>query len=165
MKGFILAELCVFTSERMLNWSAVDWHCSTFSSTLAVLPFSVVQGHVHLFVMQYQFNVQFLCLLVFSNITSHAFLIQGILNVCQIFHDLNYLLEQRKTLLKSKLLFWQALALDEIKTHHWCIVGCSAMTGENLLTGVDWLLDDIAARIYTADWEQFCFTFHLCHKL
>ncbi|KAI4895761.1 hypothetical protein NFI96_024060 [Prochilodus magdalenae] len=52
----------------------------------------------------------------------------------------------------SDLIFTdQALALDEIKTHHWCIVGCSAVTGENLLVGVDWLLDDIAARIFTAD--------------
>lgn len=46
----------------------------------------------------------------------------------------------------------QALALDEIKSHHWCIISCSAVTGDNLLTGVDWLLDDIAARIFTADW-------------
>lgn len=46
----------------------------------------------------------------------------------------------------------QALALDEIKSHHWCIISCSAVTGENLLTGVDWLLDDIAARIFTTDW-------------
>uniref|UniRef100_A0A8C1K3T6 ADP-ribosylation factor-like 2 n=1 Tax=Cyprinus carpio TaxID=7962 RepID=A0A8C1K3T6_CYPCA len=45
----------------------------------------------------------------------------------------------------------EVLALDDIKTHHWCILGCSAVTGENLLTGVDWLLDDIAARIFTAD--------------
>ncbi len=45
----------------------------------------------------------------------------------------------------------QVLSLDDIKTHHWCIVGCSAVTGENLLTGVDWLLDDIAARIFSAD--------------
>ncbi|XP_016420473.1 ADP-ribosylation factor-like protein 2 isoform X2 [Sinocyclocheilus rhinocerous] len=45
----------------------------------------------------------------------------------------------------------EVLALDDIKTHHWCIVGCSAVTGENLLMGVDWLLDDIAARIFTAD--------------
>uniref|UniRef100_A0A4W5JXK6 Uncharacterized protein n=1 Tax=Hucho hucho TaxID=62062 RepID=A0A4W5JXK6_9TELE len=44
-----------------------------------------------------------------------------------------------------------ALGLDDIKTHHWCIIGCSAVTGENLLTGVDWLLDDIAARVFTAD--------------
>lgn len=45
----------------------------------------------------------------------------------------------------------QGLALDEIKSHHWCIIGCSAVTGENLLAGVDWLLDDIAARIFTAE--------------
>uniref|UniRef100_A0A3Q4BH15 Uncharacterized protein n=1 Tax=Mola mola TaxID=94237 RepID=A0A3Q4BH15_MOLML len=51
----------------------------------------------------------------------------------------------------SALLLEEALALDEIKTHHWCIIGCSAVTGENLLTGVDWLLDDIAARVFTID--------------
>lgn len=45
----------------------------------------------------------------------------------------------------------QALTLDQIKSHHWCIIGCSAVTGENLLAGVDWLLDDIAARIFTAE--------------
>ncbi|XP_036404208.1 ADP-ribosylation factor-like protein 2 [Megalops cyprinoides] len=45
----------------------------------------------------------------------------------------------------------EALALDDIKTHHWCIIGCSAVTGENLLVGVDWLLDDISARIFTTD--------------
>ncbi|KAF3836938.1 hypothetical protein F7725_004402 [Dissostichus mawsoni] len=44
-----------------------------------------------------------------------------------------------------------ALALDDIKSHHWCIIGCSAVTGNNLLAGVDWLLDDIAARIFTTD--------------
>ncbi|KAK7909566.1 hypothetical protein WMY93_014250 [Mugilogobius chulae] len=51
----------------------------------------------------------------------------------------------------SKEAIQEALALDEIKSHHWCILGCSAVTGENLLTGVDWLLDDIAARIFSAD--------------
>uniref|UniRef100_A0A3P9Q7W3 ADP-ribosylation factor-like 2 n=1 Tax=Poecilia reticulata TaxID=8081 RepID=A0A3P9Q7W3_POERE len=51
----------------------------------------------------------------------------------------------------SALLLEEALALDDIKTHHWCIIGCSAVTGENLLAGVDWLLDDIAARIFTAE--------------
>lgn len=53
------------------------------------------------------------------------------------------------TLIRAALL--QALALDEIRSHHWCIIGCSAVTGENLLTGVDWLLDDITARIFTAE--------------
>ncbi|KAK2100197.1 ADP-ribosylation factor-like protein 2 [Saguinus oedipus] len=45
----------------------------------------------------------------------------------------------------------QALELDSIRSHHWCIQGCSAVTGENLLQGIDWLLDDISSRIFTAE--------------
>lgn len=45
----------------------------------------------------------------------------------------------------------EALDLDNLKTHHWMVIGCSAVTGENLLTGVDWLIDDIASRIFTVD--------------
>jgi len=47
--------------------------------------------------------------------------------------------------------FFQSLALDSIKTHHYRIVRCSAVTGENLLQGMDWLLEDIGARIFTLD--------------
>jgi ADP-ribosylation factor-like protein 2 len=43
------------------------------------------------------------------------------------------------------------LELDKITTHHWTIQGCSAVTGENLVTGVDWLVTDIASRIFTLD--------------
>ena len=43
------------------------------------------------------------------------------------------------------------LELEKIKSHHWQIVGCSAVTGENLLGGVDWLIDDISKRIFTLD--------------
>lgn len=43
------------------------------------------------------------------------------------------------------------LELDKIKTHHWKIISCSAVTGENLLTGIDWLISDIAARIFTLE--------------
>lgn len=39
------------------------------------------------------------------------------------------------------------------KTRHWQIVGCSAYTGEGLLKGFDWLVQDIASRIYMLDWE------------
>lgn len=46
---------------------------------------------------------------------------------------------------------FQALELDSIRSHHWCIQGCSAVTGDNLLPGIDWLLDDISSRIFTAD--------------
>ncbi|KAL8123787.1 ADP-ribosylation factor-like protein 2 [Apium graveolens] len=40
-------------------------------------------------------------------------------------------------------------ALD--KTRHWRIVGCSAYTGMGLLEGFDWLVQDIASRIYVLD--------------
>ncbi|XP_076463929.1 ADP-ribosylation factor-like protein 2 [Babylonia areolata] len=45
----------------------------------------------------------------------------------------------------------QALDLDSIKTHHWLIKDCSAVTGDNLLSGIDWIIDDIASRIFTMD--------------
>jgi ADP-ribosylation factor-like protein 2 len=31
------------------------------------------------------------------------------------------------------------------------ILGCSAVTGEHLLEGIDWVIDDIASRIFTMD--------------
>ncbi|MBA0770109.1 hypothetical protein Gotri_018782, partial [Gossypium trilobum] len=37
------------------------------------------------------------------------------------------------------------------KTRHWKIVGCSAYTGEGLLEGFDWLVQDVASRIYMLD--------------
>ena len=37
------------------------------------------------------------------------------------------------------------------KTRHWKIVGCSAITGEGLLEGFDWLVQDIVSRIYVLD--------------
>jgi len=49
------------------------------------------------------------------------------------------------------LLCMQALNLENLKTHHWSTFGCSAVTGDNLLRGIDWLLDDISCRIFTAD--------------
>ena len=45
----------------------------------------------------------------------------------------------------------QALELDAIETHHWRIVSCSAMNGHNLLQGIDWIVADIAGRIFTSD--------------
>ncbi|CAM6053410.1 unnamed protein product [Sphagnum tenellum] len=45
----------------------------------------------------------------------------------------------------------EILELDCIKTHHWRIIWCSAVTGQNLLQGIDWLLEDISARIFTLD--------------
>ena len=44
-----------------------------------------------------------------------------------------------------------ALGLEKIKSHHWQIVWCSAVTGENLLAGMDWLLQDVSSRIFTLE--------------
>ena len=49
------------------------------------------------------------------------------------------------------IFYFQLLSLDEITTHHWRIIPCSAVTGENLLQGIDWLLEDISKRIFTLD--------------
>jgi ADP-ribosylation factor-like protein 2 len=35
----------------------------------------------------------------------------------------------------------------DISGRHWTIIGCSAFTGEGLIAGFDWLVDDIASRI------------------
>ncbi|RWR98806.1 ADP-ribosylation factor-like protein 2 [Dinothrombium tinctorium] len=40
------------------------------------------------------------------------------------------------------------LNLAAIKSSHWKIVPCSAHTGDNLLVGIDWLLNDISERIF-----------------
>lgn len=42
----------------------------------------------------------------------------------------------------------QALDLLSIKSHRWKILPCSAMTGENLVEGLDWVVDDVAGRLY-----------------
>eukprot|EP00928_Gymnodinium_smaydae_P040535 TRINITY_DN2747_c0_g1_i1.p1 TRINITY_DN2747_c0_g1~~TRINITY_DN2747_c0_g1_i1.p1 ORF type:complete len:206 (-),score=43.34 TRINITY_DN2747_c0_g1_i1:67-621(-) len=43
------------------------------------------------------------------------------------------------------------LALDDGMRRHWCILGCSAYTGEGLLDGVRWLVSDIASRVFLLD--------------
>lgn len=45
----------------------------------------------------------------------------------------------------------QALGLEAIKTHHWQIQACSAVTGERLLDGINWMTTDISSRIFTMD--------------
>jgi ADP-ribosylation factor-like protein 2 len=47
---------------------------------------------------------------------------------------------------------FQVLNLEVMdRSRHWKIVGCSAYTGEGLLDGFDWLVQDIASRIYVLD--------------
>eukprot|EP00912_Choanoflagellata_sp_UC4_P001714 UC4_evm6s1092 len=45
----------------------------------------------------------------------------------------------------------KALDLDAIKTHHWHIQWCSAFTGEKLIDGMDWIIQDIGQRIYLVE--------------
>ncbi|KLO17472.1 ARF/SAR superfamily [Schizopora paradoxa] len=42
----------------------------------------------------------------------------------------------------------EALDLPSIKSHNWKIWPCSARTGENLKTGLDWIVKDVARRLY-----------------
>ncbi|KAI7870758.1 ADP-ribosylation factor-like protein 2 [Spinellus fusiger] len=44
-----------------------------------------------------------------------------------------------------------ALHLDSIKGHHWAIMSSSAVTGNNLFKGMDWIVNDVASRIYMLD--------------
>ncbi|CAD5122488.1 DgyrCDS10911 [Dimorphilus gyrociliatus] len=43
------------------------------------------------------------------------------------------------------------LQLEKITSHKWKIEACSAVTGEKLLEGIDWLITDISERIFTVD--------------
>jgi ADP-ribosylation factor-like protein 2 len=43
------------------------------------------------------------------------------------------------------------LELSAIKTHHWSIYPVSAVTGQNLIDAMDWLVQDIASRIFVAN--------------
>lgn len=42
----------------------------------------------------------------------------------------------------------QGLKLDAIKTHKWKIMSCSAVTGENLTEGIQWVVQDAKDRLF-----------------
>ena len=42
----------------------------------------------------------------------------------------------------------EVLELDKIEGRHWSIFPCSAMTGDGLLDGIDWVVGDIKSRIF-----------------
>jgi ADP-ribosylation factor-like protein 2 len=43
------------------------------------------------------------------------------------------------------------LGSDLFSTRHWAIYGCSAVTGEGLVNGIDWIVSDVASRIFMMD--------------
>jgi len=45
----------------------------------------------------------------------------------------------------------EVLELDKVTTRHWRIGACSAYTGKGLIDGVDWIVRDIASRIFMYD--------------
>ncbi|KAL1721258.1 ADP-ribosylation factor family-domain-containing protein [Schizophyllum commune] len=42
----------------------------------------------------------------------------------------------------------EAIDLPSIHSHNWKIQSCSAVTGENLIEGLDWVVNDVAGRLY-----------------
>lgn len=42
----------------------------------------------------------------------------------------------------------EALKLENIRTHRWHILRCSAMTGANLKEGLAWVVEDAKARLF-----------------
>ncbi|PIL36617.1 hypothetical protein GSI_00306 [Ganoderma sinense ZZ0214-1] len=48
----------------------------------------------------------------------------------------------------SSLEIRDALDLQSIQTHQWRILPCSAMTGQNLVEGLDWVVGEVASRLY-----------------
>lgn len=45
----------------------------------------------------------------------------------------------------------ELLDLASIKNRHWKIQACSAVSGKGLLDGIDWMVNDIASRIFMLD--------------
>ncbi|UJR27567.1 hypothetical protein I4U23_008848 [Adineta vaga] len=43
------------------------------------------------------------------------------------------------------------LELDSIHKHHWTVMPCSALTGQNLLEGIEWVVNDVAQRLFDPD--------------
>ena len=96
---------------------------------------------------------------------SAAFLRQWLYGSCRM-GIYSYLLEQEKLAGASLLILANkqdvrgALDAEEIaealglrvgsvfENRHWSIRGCSAVTGEGLVEGMDWMVDDVANRIF-----------------
>jgi hypothetical protein len=82
-------------------------------------------------------------LLVFANKQD----IQGSMPVSEI-RDVSSCCSIMKPMIDWLRWLTKALDLRLIKSHHWKIWSCSAVTGDNLVEGLDWVVDDIAGRLY-----------------
>jgi hypothetical protein len=50
--------------------------------------------------------------------------------------------------------FFKVLDLSGIKSHQWRIVSCSAVTGYNLLEGLNWVVGEVASRLYYSTFTE-----------
>ncbi len=50
--------------------------------------------------------------------------------------------------------FSKALDLPAIKSHQWNIIPCSAITGYNLLEGLNWVVGEVASRLYYSTFTE-----------
>ena len=49
----------------------------------------------------------------------------------------------------SKEDIYEVLELDKMSQYrHWSIMSCSAVTGNGLVEGIDWMVEDVAKRIF-----------------
>jgi ADP-ribosylation factor-like protein 2 len=79
-------------------------------------------------------------LLVFSNKTDVA--------GCMSDDEIRQVCLPRSPPSKVTDMWVQGLKLDAIHTHKWIIFRCSAMTGENLREGLEWILQDARDRYF-----------------
>mmetsp|Transcript_19260 Transcript_19260/g.17496 ORF Transcript_19260/g.17496 Transcript_19260/m.17496 type:complete len:155 (-) Transcript_19260:106-570(-) len=48
----------------------------------------------------------------------------------------------------DKIIEYLDLNNEDIAGRHWNIIACSAITGDGLINGFDWIVNDIASRIF-----------------
>jgi len=48
----------------------------------------------------------------------------------------------------------KALDLPAIKSHQWSIIPCSAVTGYNLMEGLNWVVGEVASRLYYSTFTE-----------
>jgi ADP-ribosylation factor-like protein 2 len=79
--------------------------------------------------------------------------------------ELHSLLQQERLIGTTLLIFANkqdmenALSLEEIKEilcltdiqNHWQMVTCSAYTGQGLIKGIDWLVQDVSSRLFAIE--------------
>jgi ADP-ribosylation factor-like protein 2 len=71
-------------------------------------------------------------LLVFSNKTD--------VNDCMTNDEIRMVTSNATVMRCTLLTFYEALELDAIHTHKWVIISCSAITGDNLEQGLEWVI-------------------------